>query len=198
VQGHREEREEVAGTSPDHPVCALCGHAGRGEAAEHHMTHGVSVWLCPPHRSPVFLRRRCGRTFATRLEAIWRASNIATTRRIAALTTHRRRMNLATPRTLPGSYSWPQLRRQAEQRFAAGEPPRDVINDLRGRYEDAPATVPSERTMRRWFTQARWLTTEPGRATHRWRPRRSSLPQLPHGMMQDPLWPLSEWWIDDT
>ena len=55
-------------TSDSRPVCALCGHAGRGETAEHHMTHGVSVWLCPPHRTPAFLRRRCGRTFTARFE----------------------------------------------------------------------------------------------------------------------------------
>jgi hypothetical protein len=165
------------------------------------MTHGVSVWLCPPHRNPTFLRRRCGRIFTQRLEAIWRANGIATSRRSAALETHRRRMARPAPRTLPGSYSWPQLRGQAEERFAAGEPPRDVIKDLRERCADAPATAPSVRTMRRWFTQGRWLATEPGRTTGRWRlrrPRRSSLPQLPHGMMRDPIWPLSEWWIDDT
>lgn len=122
--------------SESQTVCALCGHTGRGEAAELHLTHGVSVWLCPPHRSPAFLRRRCGRTFTARLEAIWRASNIA--------------------------------------------------------------TVPSVRTMRRWFTQGRWLTTDSNHAPRRWRPRRSSLPELPQGMMRDPIWPLSEWWIDDT
>jgi hypothetical protein len=185
-------------TLDDRPVCALCGHAGRGETAEHHMTHGVSVWLCPPHRTAAFLRRRCGRTFTARLEAIWRANGIATSRRLAALHAHRRRMARPSPRALPGSYSWPLMRREAERRFAAGDAPGDVISDLRGRHDDLPATVPSVRTMRRWFTQARWLTTEPNPTTRRWRPRRSSLPELPPGFMRDPIWPLSEWWIDDT
>lgn len=57
----------------------------------------------------------------------------------------------------PGSYSWPLLRREAERRFATGEAPESVIADLRESYRDGPAMVPSVRTMRRWFTDARWL-----------------------------------------
>jgi hypothetical protein len=52
------------------------------------------------------------------------------------------------------------LRREAERRFAAGESPRTVIDDLRRTYGQGPAVVPSLRTMRRWFTQARWLIVE--------------------------------------
>ena len=33
-------------------------------------------------------------------------------------------------RGLPGSYSWRELRREAEERFAAGEPPSAVIDEL--------------------------------------------------------------------
>jgi len=180
-------------------ICALCGHGGRGDVAQHHLTHGVTVWLCGPHRSPGYLRRRRGRTFTDRLEANWRANGTATRRRIAALHTHRRRItHPATARPAPGSYAWPNLRKEAERRFAGGEPPGRVIRDLRSEHADGPATAPSVRTMRRWFTQGRWLATPRTSATNRSirtrgrrRQLRDVLPQLPAGFNQDPLWPFS-------
>lgn len=182
-------------------ICVLCGHGGRGTPAEFHMTHGVSVWLCRSHRSPAFLRRRRGRVFAGRLEAVWRAAGTATRRRLAALDAHRRRMRgRPATRPAPGSYAWPLMRREAEERFAAGAAPGDVIADLRGRYRAAPATVPSVRTMRRWHTEARWLTTPPpARARPKLRrPMRSSAPDLPFHWNPDPFWPFSAWWVDDA
>lgn len=103
------------------------------------------------------LRRRAGHEFAKRLAAVWEASGVLTRRRSAALLTHIRHVREAmSPKTLPGSYSWPNLRKDAERRFAAGEAPDIVIAELRSTYRDGPAMVPSVRTMRRWFTQARW------------------------------------------
>lgn len=183
-------------------VCVLCGHRGRGEAAPFFMTHGVAVWLCPSHRSPTFLRRRRGRVFTERLATIWHAAGVATARRLAALDAHRRRMRpQAQQRGRPGSYSWPKLRQEAEARFAAGEAPRAVIDDLRGRYRLAAARVPSVRTMHRWHAQARWLhpaSERPARPGWLRRPYRSAWPDLPFHWIPDPFWPFSLWWIDDT
>ena len=149
------------------PPCAICGHCGRGERALHHLTHGLSVWLCHGHRSDVFMRRRSGREFVERLAAVWLASGMLTVRKREALAAHLRRVEAATDtRDRPGSYSWPALRREAERRFAAGEAPADVIAELRRTYRDGPAMVPSLRTMRRWFTQARWLATTPDNRRH--------------------------------
>ena len=107
------------------------------------------------------MRRDGGLAFVDRVAAAWAASDALTMRRRAALNAYLRRLrDAATPRELPGSYSWPALRREAERRFAAGEPPSKVIEDLRRTYADAPAVVPSLRTMRRWFTQARWLVPD--------------------------------------
>jgi hypothetical protein len=133
------------------------------------MTHGITIWLCDRHRSEEYMRRRSGREFVERLAAAWAAAGMLTIRRQDALHAHLRRMQVApTERDQPGSYSWPQLRREAERRYAAGEPPGQVIHELRQNYRDGPAMVPSIRTMRRWFTQARWLTTQSSS-----RPRRS-------------------------
>ena len=139
------------------PMCAICGGAGDGPRAEHHLTHGVSVWLCGAHRSDEFQRRRAGRDFVASLQAVWRAAGIRSKRHEAALSAHLDRVRRQPQRAQPGSYSWPSLRREAERRFSAGEQPRRVIEDLRRQHSGLPATVPSVRTMRRWFSQARWL-----------------------------------------
>jgi hypothetical protein len=145
---------------PARPPCAICGHGGSGHREQRHLTHGISVWLCDAHRSDAFMKRRSGREFAERLSAVWAASGVLTVRRQDALEGHVRRVQMATAeRHQPGSYSWPMLRREAERRFAAGEPPAQVIAELRQTYRDGPAMVPSLRTMRRWFTQARWLAS---------------------------------------
>ena len=158
----RSEHTESLRIGAQCPPCAICGHGGRGLRAQCHLTHGISVWLCDAHRNDVFMRRRSGREFVERLSAVWTASGVLTVRRQGALEAHRRRVQTATTgREQPGSYSWPMLRREAERRFAAGEPPAQVISELRKNYRDGPAMVPSVRTMRRWFTQARWLSSPP-------------------------------------
>ncbi len=142
-----------------HLVCALCAGPGSGPVAEHHLTHGVSVFLCEAHRHDGYQRRRGGRDFADELAGMWGASGNLTPRHRRALSAHLRRAvrtNVAVG-PLPGSYSWPVLRAEAERRFAAGEPPRRVIYELRTRHTGGDAIVPSVRTMRRWFCEARWL-----------------------------------------
>ena len=72
------------------------------------------------------------------------------------------------------------LRREAERRFAAGEPPAQVISELRQTYRDGPAMVPSLRTMRRWFTQARWLATPSGKRRRHSRPPATTVKSHAH------------------
>ena len=105
-----------------------------------------------------------GTVFAERLAAMWLATGSLTARRLAALRAYVRQTGAAeVTRDKPGSYSWPLLRQEAEQRFAAGHDPRTVITELRDRHADCPAMAPSVRTMRRWYTQARWLASPPQR-----------------------------------
>ena len=145
----------------ERPPCAVCRARGR---RLHYMTHGVAVWLCDGHADDSYLRRDAGRAFVRRLAGSWAAVGALTARRVAALQTHVRQGERAgsAPR-LPGSYGWPELRREAEKRFAAGEDPNHVIDELRARHARGPARVPTARTMRRWFTDARWLAPTPGR-----------------------------------
>ena len=148
--------------------CAICGHRGQRPRAALHMTHGITIWLCDHHRSDEYMKRRSGREFVERLAAAWAAAGMLTIRRQDALHAHHQRIQSpSTEREQPGSYSWPQLRREAERRYAAGEPPAHVIHELRQNHREGPAMVPSIRTMRRWFTQARWLTTQPNNRLRR-------------------------------
>ena len=124
------------------PMCAICGGAGDGPRAEHHLTHGVSVWLCGAHRSDEFQRRRAGRDFVASLQAVWRAAGIRSKRHEAALSAHLDRVRRQPQRAQPGSYSWPSLRREAERRFSAGEQPRRVIEDCAGSTRGSPRTSP--------------------------------------------------------
>ena len=168
----------------DCPPCAICGHRGRADRAPYYLTHGLVVWLCHAHRTEPFLTRRSGREFTERLSAVWAASGVLTVRRKEALEAHLRAVQQPkASRQKPGSYSWPLLRREAERRFAAGDPPGHVITELRQTYRDGPAMVPSVRTMRRWFTQARWLETAPSKrrasSRHATSPRGPASPRQP-------------------
>ena len=90
------------------------------------------------------------------------------------------------------------MRREAERRFAAGDAPHDVISDLRGRH--------GEPTGHRSIGANDATVVHPGSVAHH-RPELHAAPmaaaslippELPPGFVRDPIWPLSEWWIDDT
>ncbi|MDX6556076.1 MAG: hypothetical protein QOD86_2271 [Miltoncostaeaceae bacterium] len=138
--------------------CALCGEAGPGRRAPLQLPHGITVWLCADHRAPEFLARRSGRDLVHGLRRAWESAGCYDRRRSEALAAHVRRFPAGPARAgRPGSYAWPELRAEAERRFAAGEPPREVIADLRTRGVEGGPLVPSVRTMTRWFAEGRWL-----------------------------------------
>ena len=153
-------------TASDAPPCAICARAGSALRTVRHLTHGVSVWLCETHGNDRYVRAQGGAVFAQRLARMWLASGNLTARRDAALRAHVRQVTEAgVDSDLPGSYSWPKLRQEAEERFARGDDPTTVITELRERHRDCPAMAPSVRTMRRWYSQARWMPPAPCRAT---------------------------------
>lgn len=139
------------------PPCAACGHRGRGRRRLVHLTNAVSLWLCEVHAADDYMRRDGGWTFAQRIAGAWAAAGVLSARRVAALRAHVQQIGRAGGRDLPGSYAWPELRGEAEGRFARGDDPMLVIVELRGRYAGGPFRPPSVRTMRRWFTDARWV-----------------------------------------
>ena len=141
------------------PLCAICIDRTRGRTLQRELAYGVKVWLCEGHHSIEFMRSNAGRDFATTLMRIWQSQGCLTRSREKALNWHLRAVRCIgrQVRTLPGSYSWPRLRREAEDAFARGESVLAVIRRLRERHARDHATAPSIRTMRRWFAQARWL-----------------------------------------
>jgi hypothetical protein len=142
------------------PPCAICMGRGEGERAQLVLPGGVCVWLCAAHRSESFQRRRAGRDFVVTLRYVWQAAGCLTARRERALDVHRERLlrqaSGPPPRSRPGSYTWPALRREAEGMWAAGAPLARVIDTLRARVARGEARPPSRQTMYRWFGEARW------------------------------------------
>ena len=142
------------------PICAICLDRTRGRTLERQLTHGVRIWLCEGHHSVEFMRRNAGRDFVVTLMRSWRSNGCLTRARNRALDAHLAAMRatgaaLARPR--PGSYAWPRLRREAEHCFARGDLVLGTIARLRVGHLLDHATVPSIRTMRRWFSDGRWL-----------------------------------------
>jgi hypothetical protein len=137
------------------PACAICSGPGRGRRVRLELPHGVSVWLCADHRSDDFVTGRSGRDIVVSLRHVWAAAGCLTRQRELALSALLR--NVRRRDTPPaGSYAWPELRAHMERRFAAGEPPRAVIDDVLRAAERHGARPPSVRTMQRWFNEGRW------------------------------------------
>ena len=154
---------KARGPSTKSEVCAICVERSRGKTVRVHLGRGVSVWLCAGHASDEFRRQRSGRDFVLTLHRLWSAHGCLTKPRSRALDDHLAAMRSAppAPRRRPGSYSWAALRREAEERFRAGEDPTRVIRELRRAHSGGVAVVPSIRTMRRWYQERRWLRQTP-------------------------------------
>jgi hypothetical protein len=149
------------------PVCAICLDRTRGRTRLRELTHGVMVSLCEGHHSVEFMRRNAGRDFAVTLMRSWQAHGCLTRARSRALAAHLTAVRAAGSgirRARPGSYAWPRLRCEAEACFARGDGVAATIARLRELHARDHAKVPSMRTMRRWFSQCRWLRAAPASA----------------------------------
>jgi hypothetical protein len=153
------------------PICAICVDRTRGRTQIRELTHGVRVSLCEGHNSLAFMRKNAGRDFVVSLSRIWGAQGCLTLARTHALASHLRALKAGgrrLARARPGSYAWPKLRREAEERFARGDGVVATILGLRERHSADHAQVPSIRTMRRWFSQGRWLRLPEPEAGRSW------------------------------
>jgi hypothetical protein len=150
---------KARGVPTKQQVCAICVDRTRGKTGRLDLGRGVTVWLCADHGSHEFRTRRSGRDFVLTLGRLWSAHGCLTKQRSRALDDHlaANRSAPAAPRRRPGSYAWPALRREAEELFRRGANPAAVISQLRRRHADDYASVPSVRTMRRWYFERRWM-----------------------------------------
>jgi hypothetical protein len=142
-------------------VCAICVERTRGRTRLVELGYGVSVHLCEGHASPEFQTQRSGRDFVLTLQRLWHSHGCLSVARSKALRRHLDACKSVEARPRPGSYSWPELREEAEAAFAAGSPADAVIAGLRRLHATGPAHPPSVRTMRRWHTERRWLARAP-------------------------------------
>ncbi len=149
---------KARGVPVKQPVCAICVDRTRGKTRLVKLAYGVGVQLCEGHAGTKFLTRRGGRDFVVTLMRIWQANGCLTSARHKALDAHLARLAGPPPRAKPGSYAWPGVRQAAERLFARGVPPAVVARRITG-AEFGHAQPPSNRTIARWHTDRRWLTT---------------------------------------
>ena len=123
--------------------------------------YGVTVWLCQGHASSDFQTRRSGRDFVRTLSGIWKANGCLTSARSRALHAHLASLKAQPRRPQPGSYAWPELRKEVEAAYADGLRPHDLAESIHTTYVTCPAHPPSRRTLERWAAQRRWLTARP-------------------------------------
>jgi hypothetical protein len=142
------------------------------------LRYGVAIALCEDHRDPAFVRSRGGRDFVAAMTTTFESLGLRGARYGKALREFVAdviAMGTPTPRHRPGSYAWPEQRRDAEAIWAGG-----------GSYHDGEAAVlayfekpvpgmraPSGHTIRRWWRDRRWLTPRPSPP-----PRRRPAPDL--------------------
>ena len=152
---------KARGLSTKQPVCAICVERTRGRTQRVSLGYGVTVWLCAGHASTDFQTRRSGRDFVRTLSGIWQASGCLTSARSRALHAHLASLKAHPRRPQPGSYAWPELRREVEAAYADGLRPHHLADSIQATYATCPAHPPSRRTLERWAAQRRWLTARP-------------------------------------
>jgi hypothetical protein len=171
-----------AGYGRKGPVCAVCLDRTRGLTTKVNVGYGQHVWLCATHSSREFRVTRGGRDFALTLMKIWTASGGLTRLRSLAIDAHlervRRSVHPPDPRK-PGSYSWPDLRAEIDERLARGEAFDEIVADVRRRYASSAARLPSDRTFRRWRSDPRPPRRPAERRAVRERPARRPARSLP-------------------
>jgi hypothetical protein len=143
------------------PVCAICAERTRGRTQQVRLGYGVSVWLCADHASREFQTQRNGRDFVLTLQRLWEAHGCMTASRGKALTAHLSALRTRPARPRPGSYAWPELRRALERRFAAGGRPAAAVGAVAHLLagQTCSARPPSRRTVHRWHSERRWITS---------------------------------------
>jgi hypothetical protein len=148
-----------------HPRCICCfpkSVAGQ----EVPLRYGVRLVLCADHRDPRFLHSRGGRDFLAATSALFRSLGLTGRRyheALMAFLEEVRDTGRPTPRRRPGSYAWPDLRRDAEQAWHCGATFEQGCQLVYTHEE--PITrrlrLPSLATVRRWWREKRWMLPRP-------------------------------------
>jgi hypothetical protein len=152
---------KARGLATKQPVCAICVERTRGKTQKISLGYGITVWLCQGHAGREFQTMRSGRDFVRTLSGVWKANGCLTAARSRALHAHLAGLTSRPTRRRPGSYAWPELRRQVEAAYADGLRPHDLADSIHTTYATCPAHPPSRRTLERWAAQRRWLTARP-------------------------------------
>jgi hypothetical protein len=149
-----------------HPRCIACfpkSVAGQ----EVPLKRGVRLVLCADHRDVRFLHSRGGRDFLAATSALFRSLGLTGRRyhdALMAFLDEVRDTARPTPRHRPGSYAWPELRRDAERAWRQGASFEDGCRIVYTHEEPITCRLrlPSLTTVRRWWREKRWMLARPG------------------------------------
>jgi hypothetical protein len=169
-----------------HPRCICCfPKSVAGQQVP--LKRGVRIVLCADHRDPRFLRSRGGRDFLAATSALFRSLGLTGRRyhdALVAFLDDVRNTRVATPRHRPGSYAWPDLRRDAETAWRHGATFEDGCRLVYTHQEPITTRLrlPSLPTVRRWWRDKRWMLPRPSPQTTTTPPNPPNPPDQP-----DPL-----------
>ena len=133
------------------------------------LKHGVTLVLCSSHRTPEYVAEDSGRKFLSAISALFHSMGLRSARHHAALRafvqemTNPHRQRPQRPR--PGSYAWPARRQDAETVWSRGGSFLQGLAAALAGPPDRRARAPTDRTVRRWWQDRRWLTPPPPEAT---------------------------------
>lgn len=137
-------------------TCAICGR--RHHQPGVHLPFGIVLSLCERHNTDTYLCAEGGLRFARKITRIWSANGTLTRTRTKALAAHLRTTHRAAQgRPLPGSYAYKRERSEVEHRLANGDDLQTIVTDIRNPARWGQYTPPSERTIRRWYQDRRWV-----------------------------------------
>jgi hypothetical protein len=148
------------GAHKGHLSCLACFPQNRvGQRVP--LTLGCSLVLCADHRQPAFIASESGRRFLAAISTLYTSLGLSSRRFHTALMAfvdrcanpHRH----AAERTRPGSYAWPRRRQAAETVWSRGGSWEQGRRAAMRAPPGEPDRRPSERTVRRWWTDRRWL-----------------------------------------
>jgi hypothetical protein len=129
------------------------------------LTLGCSLVLCAEHRDPAFIASDSGRRFLSAVSVLYASLGLTSARFGAALRAFVERCanprRHAARRHRPGSYAWPERRQDAERVWSRGGSYQQGLAAALARPPDGRGRMPTQRSVRRWWQDRRWLGPPP-------------------------------------
>jgi hypothetical protein len=154
-------KHRAKGQTKQHPGSCIACLPNNVAGRDVRLRHGITLVLCEAHRTPGHVAGHGGEEFLRAISTLFHAMGIHSKRHHAALRAfvldmcHPRRRGPERPR--PGSYAWPGRRQDAETVWSRAGSFEQGRQAARAPAPDPRSRAPTERTVRRWWQERRWL-----------------------------------------